>query len=455
MANILIIDDDEDVLLAAKLYLKQYVKRIDISSEPQKTIQNLKSDFYQIIFLDMNYTRNLTSGDEGFHYLEEIKKIDPSIEVILITAYGDVELAVKAIKEGATDFILKPWQNEKLLATVITAFNLSKTKGQVKKLQSEKEHLIQNMNKSFYNLIGNSPPMIEVFSMIKKVSKTDANILITGENGTGKELVSKAIHRDSNRNNEPFISVDMGAISETLFESELFGHKKGSFTDAREDRAGHFEISNNGTLFLDEIGNLSLPLQAKILRVLETREVKRLGANQTIPIDIRLICATNMDILEMVDAREFREDLLYRINTIEIKLPPLRSRGRDILLLAEIFIQEYCRKYKKIQKKLSNDTKGKLLSYYWPGNVRELRHSTERAIIMSENDTLFPDDFFFSNNSNKSPTPANDLNLDILEKSCILKALEKNNKNISSTSKELGLSRSALYRRIEKYNIIV
>lgn len=450
-ARVLIVDDDLGVLQAAKLYLKQHFEFVEISDNPEAVISGLKTDKYDVIFLDMNFTRNVTSGEEGFYFLKKIKTIDPSIEVILITAYGDVELAVKAIKEGAADFIIKPWQNEKLLATLSTAVNLNKAKNKIKTLQSQKEQLIENINKPFYNLLGNSESIKEVINMIKKISKTDVNVLITGENGTGKELVFRAIHRESNRSNEPFISVDMGAVSDTLFESELFGHIKGAFTDAIKDRVGHFEVASGGTLFLDEIGNLPLPLQAKILRVLETREVKRLGSHKSTPIDIRLISATNIDIREMVKENKFREDLLYRINTIEIQVPPLRDRGQDIILLAEIFLKQFCLKYKKPEKILSSETREKLLNYRWPGNVRELKHSTERAVIMSENDILCPDDFFVS--SKIDFTNTNDLDLGNTEKKIILKALKKHQNNISKTAIELGLSRSALYRRIEKFNL--
>ena len=450
-ARVLIVDDDLGVLQAAKLYLKQHIEFVEISDNPEAVISGLKTDKYDVIFLDMNFTKNVTSGEEGFYFLKKIKTIDPSIEVILITAYGDVELAVKAIKEGAADFIIKPWQNEKLLATLSTAVNLNKAKNKIKTLQSQKEQLIENINKPFYNLLGNSESIKEVINMIKKISKTDVNVLITGENGTGKELVFRAIHRESNRSNEPFIPVDMGAVSDTLFESELFGHVKGAFTDAIKDRIGHFEVASGGTLFLDEIGNLPLPIQAKILRVLETREVKRLGSHKSTPIDIRLISATNIDIREMVKKNKFREDLLYRINTIEIQIPPLRDRGQDIVLLAEIFLKQFCLKYKKPEKILSSETREKLLNYRWPGNVRELKHSTERAVIMSENDILCPDDFFVSSNTDFTNT--NNFDLGITEKKIILKALKKHQNNISKTAIELGLSRSALYRRIEKYNI--
>ena len=453
-ARMLIVDDDLGVLQAARLYLKQHVESVDIMDRPQDMIQALQSVQFDVILLDMNFTRDLTSGEEGFFYLRKIREAAPSTAVVLITAYGDVELAVKAIKEGATDFVIKPWQNEKLLATVTTAYQLSATRNQVRALQSQREQLIDNINKPFYNLLGNSGPMREICEMIQKVSKTDANILILGENGTGKELVSRAIHRDSHRSHQPFISVDLGAIPETLFESELFGHKRGAFTDAKNDRAGHFEVACGGTLFLDEIGNLPYTMQAKILRVLESREVKRVGSNQLIPMDIRLICATNSDIHQSVREKKFREDLLYRINTIEIKLPPLRERGEDIILLAETFLNEYSRKYKKPPRKLELETRRQLMAHHWPGNIRELRHAMERAVIMGEKETLTPDDFFLSRKLSSSVPEMHSLNLEKQEERSIVHALEKHHHVISRAAQELGLSRAALYRRMEKYNLI-
>ena len=452
-ARVLIVDDDLGVLQAAKLYLKQHVESVDIMDQPQEMLQALETKQYNVIFLDMNFTRDLTSGQEGFFYLRKIKEIAPSTEVILITAYGDVELAVRAIKEGATDFVIKPWQNEKLLATVTTAYQLNTTRSQVRTLQSQREQLIDNINKPFYNLLGTSRPMQQVFEMIQKVSRTDANILVLGENGTGKELVSRAIHRDSHRSHQPFISVDMGAIPETLFESELFGHKRGAFTDAGKDRAGSFEVACGGTLFLDEVGNIPYTLQAKILRVLENREVKRLGSNQLIPIDIRLICATNSDIHQSVRENKFREDLLYRINTIEIKIPPLRERGEDIILLAKTFLDEYSRKYKKPPLDLEPKTRDQLMAYHWPGNIRELRHAMERAVIMGEQKRLTPDELTPPSGIEGKAPDASTLNLEEVEVRSIVRALEKHDYVISRAAQELGLSRAALYRRMEKFNI--
>ena len=344
LGKILVIDDDEDVLHAARLFLKKHAELIHTEMNPESIPTSLKNEEYDVILLDMNFTKDSTSGYEGFHWLNEILKIDPAAVVVLITAYGDVEMAVKAIKEGATDFVLKPWQNEKLLATISAAMNLKLSRKEVNSLLSRQRQLNADLDQPFHDFIGTSPAMQKVFESIQKVAKTDANVLILGENGTGKELVARAIHRQSLRLNEVFISVDMGAITETLFESELFGHVKGAFTDAKEDRAGRFEIAKGGTLFLDEIGNLSLPLQAKLLTVLENRKVIRVGSNVPRPINVRLICATNMPIDEMVDKNEFRQDLLYRINTVELHLPPLRDRVEDIPLLVEHFFGNLLKK---------------------------------------------------------------------------------------------------------------
>ena len=367
--KILIIDDDEDVLSAAKLLLKQFYSLVHTDQNPQNIPLLLKNENYNVIMLDMNFHRDVTSGKEGFFWLNEILKIQPSAVVILITAFGDIETAVKAVKEGANDFVLKPWQNEKLLATISSAMNLSRSKNELEKLKSYQKQINSDMNNKFHDFIGTSPSMRSVFEKIKKVAGTDANVLILGENGTGKELAARAIYRNSLRAENVFINVDMGAISQTLFESELFGHVRGSFTDAKEDRAGRFEIASGGTLFLDEIGNLPLVLQSKLLTVIEQRDVTRVGSNKKIPIDIRLICATNMPVYEMVKNNQFRQDLLYRINTIEIHLPPLRERVEDIPLLTEYFLEMYCKKYKK-DLKVSPSLLKKFEHYHWPGNIQ-------------------------------------------------------------------------------------
>ena len=455
LGKILIIDDDEDVLLAAKLLLKKHAQQVIIEKNPKKIPFLLNNDTYDVILLDMNFSKDITSGKEGFHWLNEILAKDPQAVVILITAFGDVEMAVKALKEGATDFVLKPWQNEKLLATLSTASKLKKSYKEVDRLKKAKEQLEQDINQPFKDIIGSSQAMMEVYNLIDKVAKTDANVLILGENGTGKELIARALHQKSARKDNVFVGVDMGAITETLFESELFGHKKGAFTDAKADRAGRFEVANKGTLFLDEIGNLNMPLQSKLLAVLQNRQVTRLGTNAPVPIDIRLICATNMPIDEMVGENQFRQDLLYRINTVEIKLPSLRQRLDDIPLLSEHFTKMYAKKYRKEINGISPEANEHLKQYQWPGNVRELQHAIERAVIMTENNKLEKDDFFFLLASTQElPSNQTDsFNLDEIERNVIHRAIEKHSGNISKAAKELGLTRASLYRRLEKHGL--
>ena len=407
-----------------------------------------------MILLDMNFSKDTTSGKEGFYWLEQILEADPQAVVILITAFGGVEMAVQALKQGATDFVLKPWQNEKLIATLSAAIKLKESYKEVNKLKRARKALEDDLSKPFKDIIGDSPAMKNVFSIIDKVAGTDANVLILGENGTGKELVARAIHQRSSRKENVFVSVDMGAITETLFESELFGHKKGAFTDAKDDRAGRFEVANSGSLFLDEIGNLSMPLQSKLLTALQSRRVTRIGSNKPMEVDIRLICATNMPVYDMVSENTFRQDLLYRINTVEIHLPPLRERQDDIALLTDHFVKVYCYKYRKSIKKIAPSTVKKLSKYSWPGNIRELQHAIERAIIMSDGNVLMPDDFFFLVLKADSTTHSEDnLNLDEVEKNVILKAINKHSGNISKAAKELGLTRASLYRRIEKHGL--
>lgn len=446
------IDDDEDVLLAAKMLLKKYNHQVIIDKNPNKIPFLLNNDTYDVILLDMNFSKDTTSGKEGFEWLRQIKERDPNAVVIMITAFGDVEMAVKALKEGATDFILKPWQNEKLIATISTAIKLKKSYNEVDKLRKAKQMLEEQISQPFRDIIGNSPAIKEVFALIDKVAATDANILILGENGTGKELVARAIHQKSLRKDNSFVGVDMGAITETLFESELFGHKKGAFTDAREDRPGRFELANGGTLFLDEIGNLSLALQSKLLSVLQSRQVTRVGSNTCTEIDIRLICATNMPIHQMVDEGKFRQDLLYRINTVEIRIPPLCERVDDIPLLANHFLNFYTRKYHKEIVAFSDAAIMKLKKYAWPGNVRELQHAIERAVIMADSATLQESDFLF-NRKGGSHTESDTLNLDDVEKAAVVKAIQLHNGNISKAAEELGLTRASLYRRMEKYGL--
>jgi len=452
--NILVVDDNEDILLAARLLLRQHAESVRTEKNPDSIPRLLEENDFDVILLDMNFTRDVSSGKEGFAWLSRILEIDPTAVVVLITAYGDVEMAVRALKEGAVDFVQKPWQNEKLLATISAAMKLRATRLEAEGLRRRQRQLSDDMDHPFRDFIGECPAMQEVFATIQKVADTDANILILGENGTGKELVAREIHRQSARADEVFISVDMGAINESLFESELFGHKRGAFTDAREEKPGRFETAHGGTLFLDEIGNLPLFMQSKILAALENRCVTRLGSNASRPIDIRLISASNQPLRQMADREKFRRDLLYRINTVEIHLPPLRERGDDIAILASHFLGIYRTKYQKNAGKINSEAMKTLQRYGWPGNVRELQHALERAVILSESEVLRPEDFF--------PTlvrPAgddiqqDDFNLKAIEKNIILKAMKKHQGNVSQAAHELGLTRASLYRRMQKYGL--
>ena len=453
--KILIIDDNEDLLKAARIYLKRHFGQIDLEKDPTLIPDLLKNDAYDVILLDMNFTQDVNSGQEGFHWLDKILEIDPSAVVVLITAFGSVDLAVKAIKAGASDFVMKPWENEQLLATLLSSIRIRSSKEELKLMKDREDTLTQDLDHKFKEIIGQSGSMIQVFDTIDRVASTDATILVLGENGTGKELIARSIHRNSNRADKPFISVDLGAISENLFESELFGHVRGSFTDAKTDRAGRFEIANGGTLFLDEIGNLSLPLQAKLLTAVQNRKVNRVGSNKTIDVDIRLVCATNMPLYDMVHKGEFRQDLLYRINTIELRLPALRERTEDIPLLAEHYLKDYAKKYNKDIYKFSEAALKRLEKYSWPGNVRELQHAVERAVIMSRDNILQPEDFFFNNQPTRDKEDINleQFNLEDVERILIRKVLAKHNGNITHAAQELGLTRSSLYRRLEKYGL--
>jgi len=454
LGKILIIDDDEDVLFAAKMFLKKHAKEVIIEQNPKKIPFLINHDTYDVILLDMNFSHDTTSGKEGFMWLKEIMERNPKAVVIMITAFGDVEMAVRALKEGATDFVLKPWQNEKLLATISAAAKLKASYDEVDELKQKSRQLEEDLGSPFKTVIGDSPAMKQIFALIDKVAETDANVLLLGENGTGKEVIARAIHQRSLRRDKVFVGVDMGAIPETLFESELFGHKKGAFTDAKEDRVGRFEVANKGTLFLDEIGNLSMPMQSKLLSVLQNREIMRVGANKTTSIDVRLISATNMPLYDMVGENKFRQDLLYRINTVEIHLPPLRERREDIPSLAVHFTKMYGKKYRKTNLSCSAALIHFFKEYHWPGNIRELQHAIERGVIMCDGSTLKPEDFGFLQSQKKEmeaklPT----LNLDEVERSAIEKALNKYEGNISKAAKELGLTRASLYRRLEKYGI--
>jgi DNA-binding NtrC family response regulator len=442
-ASILVIDDDEDVLVALRLLLKSKVKEVVVNKNPNTIPSLIQAQVFDLVILDMNFNGLVNTGNEGIFWLNKIKKHSPNVDVILITAYGDIDLAIRSLKQGASDFMVKPWKNEKILETIRELVE-NKKQPQRQKLNLESE----------IKIIGESEPMQDVFVKLKKVAPTDANMLILGENGTGKDLIARAIHDNSLRKNMPFVKVDVGALTETLFESELFGYKKGAFTDAREDRKGRFEAANGGTLFLDEIGNISLRQQARLLTVLQNRQVTPLGSNQPIAIDIRLICATNLSIHNLADEEKFRKDLIYRINTVDITIPPLRDRGTDITLLARYFVDFYAKKYGKMSFALEPDFIQKLKRHPFSGNVRELQYALERTVIMAENQSLNAEDLIFSAIERQQPTfIQNETNLDVIEKNAILSVVEKNKGNISKSAKELGITRAALYRRLNKYEL--
>jgi DNA-binding NtrC family response regulator len=443
-ANILVIDDDADILTATRLLLKPEVKNVVTDSNPQNLRRLLTGNSFDVLLLDMNFNSALNTGNEGLYWLRQVKEWSPATAVVMITAYGHIDLAVRSLKEGAADFIVKPWHNDKLLETIEDA--LSQKSGRKPAVAAEKST----------GIIGESPLMQDIFHKVKKIAPTDANVLILGENGTGKDLVAKAIHEQSLRKNKPFVKVDVGALTDTLFESELFGHTKGAFTDAREGRTGRFEAAQDGTLFLDEIGNISLVQQAKLLTVLQNRVISRVGSNEAIPVDIRLICATNVPLNELADDRRFRKDLIYRINTVEIIMPPLSRREGDIALLANHFTRIYADKYLKKGVALSSSAIDKLQIHSFPGNVRELQYIIERAVIMADSGELQADDLIFSpieSSSAETQQVRDGASLSEIEKNTILRIIEKHNGNISKAAKELGLTRTALYRRLDKYDI--
>lgn len=447
-ASILVVDDDTDVLTAVRLLLKTEVKDVVTEKNPENLRWHLSKDSFDVILLDMNFTGSINTGNEGLFWLNEIKKSKSEAAVIMITAYGDIDLAVRSLKEGAADFVVKPWHNERLVGTIKDAL----------RRKSSKINLVPGQQADSIigkELIGESQVMQEIFYKIEKIAPTDANILILGENGTGKDLIARAIHQQSLRSTKPFIKVDVGALTESLFESELFGHKKGAFTDAREDRMGRFETANGGTIFLDEISNIPLHLQAKLLSVLQNRQVTRLGSNEPISIDIRLICATNVALAELANENRFRKDLIYRINTVEITVPPLRKRGNDIILLAKHFSNLYSNKYMKPGLEFDNKALEKLLNYHYPGNVRELQYTVERAVIMSDGELVQAKDLIFSpiELPQLQESEPSELKLSAIEKNTILRVIEKHNGNITKAAKELGLTRTALYRRLSKYDI--
>ena len=450
--NILIVDDNKNVLSALRILLSDYFENIVLLTSPNTLMSELWDKNPDVVLLDMNFSAGINSGNEGLFWLSEIKKADEELPVVLFTAYADIDLAVKALKGGATDFVVKPWDNAKLLATLQSAYSLRQSRKEVKKLREKQSVLNRDIQKEEDICWGKSPAMQRLLTMIKKVAVTDANVLITGENGTGKELIAKMIHRYSPRAAETLISVDMGAVTETLFESELFGHVKGAFTDAKADRSGKFEAADGGSLFLDEIGNLSYPLQAKLLSALQTRHITRVGSNKSISVDIRLISATNKNLFKSVKEGEFREDLLYRINTIHLEVPPLRERREDIPQLADFFLRRLARKYGKSDLKLGEKALCKLESYAWPGNVRELEHAIEKAVILSDNQELQPNDFYMRT-PDETSFAVESFTLEEMEKILIEKALRKYDNNISAVAAELGISRPTLYSKIRKYEL--
>lgn len=450
--TILIVDDDGDqVKMLADVLRVEYEHVLTIST-PERIREILRTRDVDVVIMESNYRSEIRNGNEGLYWLKEILAIDDAISVVILTTTGDTDLAVRAIKEGAIDFILKPWERNRLVTTVSTAMQLRFSRLEASTLKADNRQLKKVINNGREKIIqGASPTMINVMNIVRKVAATDANVLITGENGTGKELIAREIHRLSNRAAELMVTVDMGSIAESLIESELFGHVRGAFTDAREERKGKFETAHNGTLFLDEIGNLSLAAQSKLLNVLQNRQIVKVGSNRPVPVNIRLICATNCDIAGMVREGSFREDLLYRINTITIEVPPLRDRVDDIAVLARFFLKSFSERYNREGLKISLQALEKLANHDWPGNVRELQHAIEKAVIMSEGDTLRPSDFSFTHSAGRPLRT--EMTLEEMEKRMIADSLRKHGNNISMVADRLGITRQTLYNKIAKYNL--
>ena len=451
--NILIVDDNEEILVALRLFLSNHFSTVITEKNPARIPELLQGTVFDVILLDMNFKAGINTGNEGIYWMKEILKIDPSAIIIFMTAYADIDLAVKAIREGGADFIEKPWEEDKLLARITAAYQLRQSKIEIERLKTKQQHLSERIDSEYPLCIGSSAAMQKVFKTIDKVAKTDANILILGGHRTGKKMIAREIQRQSGRAGEVFVSVDLGAITDTLFESELFGCVKGAFTDAKQDRAGRFEIASGGTLFLDEIGNLPLHHQSKLLTVLQNREVIRLGSNKPVPIDIRLISATNKPIFRMIEEGTFREDLLYRINTIQIELPPLRERLEDIPALIEFFLENYTRKYNKNCRKVSRNALEKLQKHTWAGNVRELQHAVEKAVILCDSDQLDANDFFFRTKGKSMNGPMESLSISDHEIYLIKKALDLYQGNISKACTALGITRKTLYNKLKKYDL--
>lgn len=446
--KLLIVDDNKSILIALKLLLSSYFETVTTLNSPNNLLSTLREENFDVVLLDMNFSAGVNNGNEGLYWLEQLRNAAPYVQVVLFTAYADIDLAVKGIKAGAADFVVKPWDNAKLIATLQSVYRLSRSRREVKRLQEIKREFQAEPRAMYW---GESRAMNDLRQLIEKVARTDANILITGENGTGKEMLAREIHRLSPRRDEALMCVDMGAITETLFESELFGHVKGAFTDARTDRAGKFEAASGGTLFLDEIGNLTYALQSKLLTVIQNRKVVRVGSNTPLPVDIRLICATNRNLQQMVTEGSFREDLLYRINTIHVEIPPLRERPEDIEPLARMFWECYAAKYGKKIDRLSDKALLKLQEYPWYGNIRELQHAVERAVILCEGETLADSDFLLSTPTEN--TPENISTLEDMEINLIRRTIELTDGNLSQVASRLGITRQTLYNKIKKYGL--
>lgn len=453
IGKLLIVDDDKSVLRSLEIFLEPYFERVKTVSNPNQILYELQADSYHVILLDMNFKAGQITGNEGLYWLREIKKKSIDSSVVMFTAYGELDLAVEAMKEGAVDFVLKPWNNEKLLATIKNALQLNISRNRIKVLEEKTDTLSKVINQSDADIIGSSPKMLELLKTIEKVAVTDANILLLGENGTGKELIARRIHNLSQRASNPLITVDMGSLSETLFESELFGHVKGAFTGATSEKIGRFQIADGGTLFLDEIGNIPILLQSKLLSVLQNRVVFPLGSTKSANIDVRLISATNRIMPKMISEGLFREDLYYRINTIQIEIPPLRDRGEDIIQIANHYLKFYSNKYDKQGLKLSEEAVNCLLSYSWPGNIRELRHTVEKVVILSEKNILSAKDFAFSKVINSEKQEDWPLKFEEIERKAIIRALENHRGKIIEAATELGLTRQTLRNKMIKYQI--
>jgi len=451
--TVLIVDDNEELLIAYKIFLTPHFKTIRTLGNPNAIQGALNDSSFDVILLDMNFSAGINTGNEGFFWMNKILEMDPDASIILITAYGDVEQAIRALREGASDFVLKSWDREKILSTILSAYQLRRSKLEIRKLKSKQQHLMDRSNRGFDFCRGKTRQMVELYRTVEKVAPTEANILILGENGTGKEVLARDIHARSLRRGEIFMAIDVGSISENVFESELFGHMKGSFTDAVEDKPGRIEIASGGTLFLDEIGNLPLSLQTKLLSVIEKKELTRVGSTQVIPVDVRLICATNANLYQLCEDGRFREDLLYRINTIQMDLPPLRARPEDIPELVTFFTDKFAAKYDKPGLKVSKHALHQLSKYMWKGNIRELRNLVEKAVLLSEDSQLKPADFVINTGLRDKQSDLQEFNLEENEKVIIMKALKTFGNNKKLTAQELGINRTTLYNKMRKHGL--